>query len=152
MFILRPLNHVLVCCNSVMLCVIPVIHIINVHYNTMMCMLYFTGRRLTGPLQRVEITHPLACNFWNDRDHFWMEDTTSPHRRCYLDGRVRVFLTQQWRQPIDVRLAVRVQEGDDFPFGSSGSEQPSPDQPLPLLRPQDANLRHPLHVLLQGHL
>ena len=60
-----------------------------------------------------------------------------------------VFLTQQRWQPVDVGLAVRVQEGDDFSFSEAGSQQACPDQPLPLLGPQDANLRKPHHVLLQ---
>lgn len=63
-----------------------------------------------------------------------------------------MFLTQQRRQPVDVGLTVGVQEGDDFSFSEAGSQQACPDQPLPLLGPQDANLWQPHHVLLQRRL
>lgn len=61
-------------------------------------------------------------------------------------------LTQQRRKPVDVGFTVGVQKGDDFSFGHGGAQQAGPDQPLPLLGPQNANLWQPHHVLLQRHL
>lgn len=58
-------------------------------------------------------------------------------------------LTQQWRKPVDIGFAVRVQKRDDFSLGEGGAQQAGPDQPLPLLGPQNANLGQPDHVLLQ---
>lgn len=58
-------------------------------------------------------------------------------------------LTQQWRKPVDIGFTVRVQKRDDFSFGGGGAQQAGPDQPLPLLGPQNANLGQPNHVLLQ---
>lgn len=61
-------------------------------------------------------------------------------------------LTQQWGKPVDIGFTVRVQKGDDFSFGPGGAQQAGPDQALPLLVPQDANLWQPHHVLVQRHL
>lgn len=58
-------------------------------------------------------------------------------------------LTQQWRKPVDIGFTVRVQKRDDVSFGGGGAQQAGPDQPLPLLGPQNANLGQPNHVLLQ---
>lgn len=66
--------------------------------------------------------------------------------------RTRVLLTQQRRQPINIGFTVGVQEGDDFTFRCRSSQQASPDEPLSLLGPQDTDLWHPLHVLLQWNL
>lgn len=62
------------------------------------------------------------------------------------EGRV---LTQQWGEPVDVGFTVRVQKGDDASFGGVGAQQAGPDQALPLVGPQNANLGQPDHVLLQ---
>lgn len=61
-------------------------------------------------------------------------------------------LTQQWRKPVDIGFTVGVQKRDDLPFGHGGAQQAGPDQPLPLLGPQNADLWQPHHVVLQRQL
>lgn len=61
-------------------------------------------------------------------------------------------LTQQRRKPVDIGFTVRVQKGDDFSFGLGGAQKAGPDQPLPLLGPQNANFWQPHHVLVQRYL
>lgn len=66
--------------------------------------------------------------------------------------RTHVILTQQRRKPINIGFTVGVQEGDDFTFSCRSSQQASPDEALSFPGPQDTNLWHPLHVLLQRNL
>lgn len=61
-------------------------------------------------------------------------------------------LTEQRWQPVDIGLAVGVQEGDDVPDGHRGSQHAGPDQPFPLLGAQDPHVRELGHVILQAFL
>lgn len=61
-------------------------------------------------------------------------------------------LTQERWQPVDVGLAVGIQEGDDVPDGHRGPQHAGPDQPFPLLGAQDPHVWELGHVILQAFL
>lgn len=66
--------------------------------------------------------------------------------------RVCVCVTQEWGEPVDVSLTVRVEEGDDLSHSERCPQQSGPDQTLTLLSANNAHLLQPGHVLLQRGL
>lgn len=60
-----------------------------------------------------------------------------------------VALTEERGQPVDVDLAVGVQEGQDFSSGQGRPQESGPDEPFPFLGSNNPHFGKPSHVFFQ---